>query len=300
MKCKHCGAEMSDYHVFCTKCGQPLDMYEGDPSPTPLPKPEPAPTPVPEPAPEPIPEPVPEPASKSTAKPKRAAAIGSGKGLSGKMLLVAALGLVGAAVIIGGAAMIAGRKAPAPPETAAAEVTAAVSNEASGPASAPPETPSPMPTAESTPSAAPDFRRDAVLSVNASSSLVEQAYGISHTPEKAIDGDLTTGWAENAPGVGIGESITLFLDSTYTVRGFVIHAGYQKSASLYERNARPAVLKLSFSNGESQSFTLQDLNGQQRISFAQPVETDRVTFTIESVYNGTTYQDTVISELMLF
>ena len=285
MKCKHCGAEMSDYHVFCTKCGQPLDMYEGDPSPTP--------TPVPEPAPEPIPEPVSAPASKPAAKPKRAAAIGSGKGLSGKMLLIAALGLVGAAVIIGGAAMIAGRKAPAPPETA-------VSNEASGPASAPPETPSPMPTAEPTPSAAPDFRRDAVLSVSASSSLVEQSYGISHTPEKAIDGDLTTGWVEDAPGAGIGETITLFLDSTYTVRGFVIHAGYQKSASLYERNARPAVLKLSFSNGESQSFTLQDLNGQQRILFAQPVETDRVTFTIESVYNGTTYQDTVISELMLF
>lgn len=296
MKCKHCGAEMSDYHVFCTKCGQPLDMYEGDPSPTPLPKPEPAPTPVPEPAPEPIPEPVPEPASKSTAKPKRAAAIGSGKGPSGKMLLIAALGLVGAAVIIAGIAMIAGRKAPAPPETDVAEVTAAVSNEAS----APPETPSPMLTAEPTPSAAPDFRRDAVLSVSASSSLIEQSYGISHTPEKAIDGDLTTGWAENAPGAGVGESITLFLDSTYTVRGFVIHAGYQKSASLYERNARPAVLKLSFSNGESQSFTLQDLNGQQRILFAQPVETDRVTFTIESVYNGTTYQDTVISELMLF
>ena len=296
MKCKHCGAEMSDYHVFCTKCGQPLDMYEGDPSPTPLPKPEPAPTPVPEPAPEPIPEPVPAPASKSAAKPKRAAAVGSGKGLSGKALLIAALGLVGAAVIIGGIAMIAGRKAPAPPETDVAEVTAAVSNEAS----APPETPSPMPTAEPTPSAAPDFRRDAVLSVNASSSLVEQTYGISHTPEKAIDGDLTTGWVEDAPGAGIGETITLFLDSTYTVRGFVIHAGYQKSASLYERNARPAVLKLSFSNGESQSFTLQDLNGQQRILFAQPVETDRVTFTIESVYNGTTYQDTVISELMLF
>lgn len=296
MICKHCGAEMSDYHVFCTKCGQPLDMYGGDPSPAPVPKPEPAPAPVPEPAPEPIPEPVPAPASKSAAKPKRAAAVGGGKGPSSKMLLVAALGLVGAAVIIGGIAMIAGRKAPAPPETDVAEVTAAVSNEAS----APPETPSPMPTAEPTPSAAPDFRRDAVLSVNASSSLVEQTYGISHTPEKAIDGDLTTGWVEDAPGAGIGETITLFLDSTYTVHGFVIHAGYQKSASLYERNARPAVLKLSFSNGESQSFPLQDLNGQQRILFAQPVETDRVTFTIESVYNGTTYQDTVISELMLF
>ena len=296
MKCKNCGAEMSDYHVFCTKCGQPLDMYEGDPPPTPAPKPEPVPAPVPE----PVPEPVPASASKPAAKPKRAAAIGSGKGSSGKMLLIAALGLVGAAVIIGGIAMIAGRKTPVPPETAVAEVTAAASNEVSEPASAPPETPSPMPTAEPTPAAAPDFRRDAVLPVNASSSLIEQSYGISHTPEKAIDGDLTTGWAENAPGTGVGESITLLLDSSYTVRGFVINAGYQKSASLYERNARPAVLKLSFSNGESQSFALQDLNGQQRIAFAQPVETDRVTFTIESVYNGTTYQDTVISELMLF
>ena len=38
LKCRNCGAEMSDYHVFCTQCGQPLDMAGSDPSPAPAPK----------------------------------------------------------------------------------------------------------------------------------------------------------------------------------------------------------------------------------------------------------------------
>ena len=224
-------------------------------------------------------------------------------------VIVGALGKY-VAVVIGGIAMISGHKAPSERQTAAAEATAAVFAAAPEAAAAPTETPAPTPvptpsptptpTPAPAPSAAPDFKRDGIQTVNASSSLIEQSYGISHTPEKAIDGDLATGWVEDAAGNGVGESLTLYLNADYTVRGFVINAGYQKTVQLYEKNARPAVLRLTFSNGESQEFTLQDLYGQQRFTLTQPVETSFVTFTIVSAYDGTTYQDTVISELMLF
>lgn len=140
----------------------------------------------------------------------------------------------------------------------------------------------------------------AVTGSSASSYLVEPQYGISHGPECVIDGDLSTGWVENASGQGIGESVTLSFDGAYRVSGFTINAGYQKSSSLYYKNSRPASLLVSFSDGSSVTLELEDYFGQQSFTFGSPVETTSVTFTIESVYAGNKYQDTVISEISLF
>ena len=140
----------------------------------------------------------------------------------------------------------------------------------------------------------------AVSGTSASSYLVEPQYGISHGPELVIDGSLSTGWVENVPGQGIGESVTLSLDGVYRVSGFTINAGYQKSSSLYYKNSRPASLLVTFSDGSSVRLDLEDYFGQQTFTFDRPVETTSVTFTIESVYAGNKYQDTVISEISLF
>lgn len=140
----------------------------------------------------------------------------------------------------------------------------------------------------------------AVSGANASSYLVEPQYGISHGPECVIDGNLSTGWVENASGQGIGESVTLSFNNVYRVSGFTINAGYQKSSSLYYKNSRPASLLVTFSDGSSVKLDLDDYYGQQTFTFTSPVETTSVTFAIESVYAGNTYQDTVISEISLF
>ena len=140
----------------------------------------------------------------------------------------------------------------------------------------------------------------AVSGTGASSYLVEPQYGISHGPELVIDGSLSTGWVESVSGQGIGESVTLSLDGVYRVSGFTINAGYQKSISLYYKNSRPASLLVTFSDGSSVTIGLEDYFGQQTFTFSSPVETAGVTFTIESVYAGNTYQDTVISEISLF
>ena len=46
--------------------------------------------------------------------------------------------------------------------------------------------------------------------------------------------------------------------------------------------------------------TLNDMNEQQQVTFPSAIETSSVTFTIESVYPGSEYEDTVISEIQLF
>lgn len=147
---------------------------------------------------------------------------------------------------------------------------------------------------------APQVSMDAVSSVTATSYLTEPKLGLVHDPSNIIDGSLSNAWVENASGQGEGESVTLQLNGTYTLSGFTIHAGYQKSAAAYENNSRPSVLLVTFSDGGSVEVPLEDVNRQQTVTFDFAVETSSVTFTIVSVYPGSKYEDTVISEISLF
>ncbi len=137
-----------------------------------------------------------------------------------------------------------------------------------------------------------------VVKVTATSSLSE--YGMTHSPERIIDGDLSTAWVEGAGGQGRGESVTLDFGGTYTVSGFTIYPGYQKSEDLYYKNSRPSALRVTYSDGTVEEFTLEDKMGAQMITFSDPVQTDSLTLEIESVYAGTKYQDTVITEINIF
>ena len=142
------------------------------------------------------------------------------------------------------------------------------------------------------------FSMSNVTYVSSTSSLSE--YNMTHSPERVIDGDLSTAWVEGADGQGIGEAITLYFDKQYLIRGADIRAGYQKSSSLYDKNSRPEKVRITFGNEFSEVYTLQDINGEQEIVFYEPVITDHITFTIESVYAGSRYKDTVISEISVY
>lgn len=142
------------------------------------------------------------------------------------------------------------------------------------------------------------FSMSNVTYVSSTSSLSE--YNMTHSPERVIDGDLSTAWVEGADGQGTGEAITLYFDKQYLIRGADISAGYQKSSSLYDKNSRPEKVRISFGNEFSEVYTLQDINGEQEIVFYEPVITDHITFTIESVYAGSRYEDTVISEISVY
>lgn len=139
-----------------------------------------------------------------------------------------------------------------------------------------------------------------VISVTASSYLSEPNLNLYHTPERTVDGSLSTAWVEGIDGSGVGESISFTFDRTYLVSGMRINAGYQKSEELYWMNARPASLTVTFSDGTQQTVPLRDVNARQDITFGAPVETQSIRLTISSLYEGTTYADTVISEVSFY
>lgn len=144
---------------------------------------------------------------------------------------------------------------------------------------------------------APEVRMRDVEDVTASSYLSEK--NIKHVPDLIMDGDTTTAWVEGVDGNGEGESITFTFGDLYAVSDIKIWNGYQKSEDLYYKNARPAELELEFSDGSTERISLQDTSsGFQKFALERHV-TSYVKVKIISTYEGSKYEDTVISEIEL-
>ena len=148
---------------------------------------------------------------------------------------------------------------------------------------------------QDTPASSSTAGRAVITGASATSTLYEKGY--DHSPSNVLDGRLSTAWVEGASGQGTGERLTLTFNGTYTISSMTIHAGYQKSARLYDRNSRPKTMTLFFSDGSNESVALSDTNGVQTLNLVNPVTTSSVVLQIDSVYAGSVYQDTCISEV---
>ena len=161
--------------------------------------------------------------------------------------------------------------------------------------------PEPEPEQEAAPqSTAAPVNMDHVRYVSASSQLNTDKKGNTYYPDNMVDNDLDTGWVEGVSGNGEGQVAHVVFDDVYKVSGFMIYAGYQKSRDTYNENARPASITMEFSDGTSMDFDLKDEMKAQQFTFPESVETDYVDITIRSVYAGSKFEDTVISEISFY
>ena len=71
--------------------------------------------------------------------------------------------------------------------------------------------------------------------------------------------------------------------------GLIIHAGYQKSDSHYRKNSRPKEILIEFYDGDSETYTLQDIYSEQNIEFRECHITNGIAIYIQSVYEGDSY-----------
>jgi uncharacterized Zn finger protein (UPF0148 family) len=134
--------------------------------------------------------------------------------------------------------------------------------------------------------------------VDASSTLPPDKVTSYYGPYNAVDGDLRTAWNEGADGSGAGEWIRLIASDTQTINGVKIIAGYTKTEEIYYKNNRPRLITVSLSDGYSCQYNLEDSFGvEQRIDFGGAHRTTYVQVTIESVYAGTTWEDSSFTEI---
>jgi hypothetical protein len=147
-----------------------------------------------------------------------------------------------------------------------------------------------------------EFRAPAGIDRYCVSSVLPQDPEVNrfdYGPKSLFDNDLNTAWVEGVDGQGIGEWIVIEFDRLRLVKEIQICNGYNKGRELYLKNSRVKELKLEFSEREKRTVTLKDTGASQSIALPrdQPVKAYWVKFTLESVYPGSKFQDTAISEL---
>jgi hypothetical protein len=122
----------------------------------------------------------------------------------------------------------------------------------------------------------------------------------SYGPENLFDDDTDTAWVEGVPGQGIGQWIVVAFDRIRLVKSIEIINGYAKDHLVFQKNSRVKDIKVEFSGrDEPEYFKLKDSETPQPVPLPDdaPLKAYWIKFTVESVYPGTKWEDTAISEL---
>lgn len=121
-----------------------------------------------------------------------------------------------------------------------------------------------------------------------------------YSAEKIIDQNGNTAWVEGVNGNGEGEWINLISKKKVEVSSIQIRNGYKKSENLYYENNRAKKIKIEFSNGDSHIIELEDSDNDQWLYMNSSIKTNYVKLTILEVYEGSKYEDTCISDIIIY
>lgn len=138
-----------------------------------------------------------------------------------------------------------------------------------------------------------------VASVRASSTYPVQE-DVSYGAELLVDGRASTSWVEGEEGSGLGSWVELDLGGEHTVTRVELWHGLWYSFDYFQRANKPRKVALVFSDGSRHEAELTDAMEAQTITLDAPVRTSTVRLRVESVYSGSTWLDTGISEIQVF
>lgn len=103
-------------------------------------------------------------------------------------------------------------------------------------------------------------------------------------------------WCEGKDDDGIGEKVIFTFERRVKVTEFHVMNGYGE-ADFWSKNNRVKELRITSDENKTVSVTLPDTPEKQVIKLPEAVEGKVITFTIVSVYPGTKYRDTCLTEL---
>jgi hypothetical protein len=131
------------------------------------------------------------------------------------------------------------------------------------------------------------------LSATASSTYEDEDN--SYAAQLAVDGWLDTHWVEGG-GTGEGEYLDIRLPATKQLHRFAIAVGNDVTESFFQSHNRAKRVTLSFSDGSSQSFSLEEKRGLQSFDLS-PVNTNSVRVTFVSVVRGKSFNDLYVADV---
>ena len=152
----------------------------------------------------------------------------------------------------------------------------------------------------------PGIRRQ-VSNATASSTLEEE--GFDNRAYRILDGDIHTAWQEGAEGNGVGESFSVNLgDEIVNLTGVAIYTGYLKDEAAFYKNGAPSSISMITEYGDRVTMDLYEYaDSYERassgfaFSFKEPFNlSGELTFRIDDVRPGSEYNDTCVSEIILY
>jgi hypothetical protein len=135
--------------------------------------------------------------------------------------------------------------------------------------------------------------------VTASSTYPEEN-GIPYDAARMVDGKLSTAWVEGEQGGGLGSWVELDLGAPKKVHEIRLYGGMWYSGEYWARGNRPKEIEVAYGDGTKDTFTLKDEMKVQRFVLVTPKTTNTVRIKLKSVYDGSTWLDTAISEVQVF
>lgn len=135
-----------------------------------------------------------------------------------------------------------------------------------------------------------------VKSVKANSTLPDKD-GESYAETNVLDDKAGTYWAEGKPDAGMGTMFTVNFDGQVTLSKIKVWNGCWQTADLWKRMYRVKEIELKYPDFTYERLTIPDGQEPQVISLKEPKKLDNVKLVIKGVYDGTTFQDTAISEI---
>ena len=134
--------------------------------------------------------------------------------------------------------------------------------------------------------------------VDVTSSLTSSK-GVEYVGDNLKDGDLATSWQEAKDGFGAGEEITLNFKPNKKVRYIAIYNGKQTSEKEFIQNNRLKEIEIIIEDYATE-LELDDTMTPQILEISGIDKVNNIVIKIISVYEGTKYDDTVISEIKCY
>ncbi|MBQ8300937.1 MAG: zinc ribbon domain-containing protein [Clostridia bacterium] len=122
--------------------------------------------------------------------------------------------------------------------------------------------------------------------------------GGQYSVDSVLSIDPLTKWVPSkASSGGYNEWVEVSANSTQYIQGIEILNGYHKSSDTWRNNNRVRVCTITFSNGETREFVLDDTMELIKLDLGEVVATTSIRLTIKSVYSGIKWDDTAITYL---
>lgn len=135
-------------------------------------------------------------------------------------------------------------------------------------------------------------------SVSATSSLTN-SNGYQYVVENAFDGNKDTCWQEGVEGNGEGTEIHASFSETGILQYIVIYNGQAKTEEKFKKNGRVRQLEIS-TDKYTDTIELPDENIPVAVKLDGWENVTDICFKINSVYPGSSYSDTCITDILFY